>query len=156
MFSVHPHNLVGQIVDNGPQLFNLPPQRCHLIIIVVVLEGGNQSLYKEVTRIPPTCAMFPLINLHSRSPITAEYLITLVAPSLGPSITSWSNRPQFKRWNSTLISSSIPSAVRISLLVSRRCWVMMDMPKIWSSRTILVGKSFNISCVKIPTVILAI
>ena len=38
---------------------------------------------KEYASSHPTCAMFPLINLHSCSPIAAEYLIALVAPSLG-------------------------------------------------------------------------
>ena len=48
------------------------------------------------------------------------------------------------------------SEVRISLLDSRQCWAMMDMLKIWSSNTILVGKSFDTSSVAIPTAILVI
>ena len=156
MFSVHPGDLILQVIDDGLQLFNLPLQSHHLVVIVVVLEGQIRVSTKKLLGFPPTCAMFPSINLHSHSPIAAEYLITLVAPSLGLSITSWSRRHQFRRWNNTLASSSTLSEVRISLLDSRRCWATTDMPKIWSSRTILVGKSFDTSPVAIPTAILVI
>ena len=94
MLLLSPPDLIFQVFDNGFQLFDLPPQCCHLVIIAIVLEGGLVSYSsKEYASRPPTCAMFPLINLHSHSPIAAEYLIALVAPSFGLSITPWSKRP---------------------------------------------------------------
>ena len=157
MFSVHPCDLILQVIHHGLQLFNLPLQHCHLIVIVVVLEGRLvRYSSKEYASSPLTCAMFPSINLHNCSPIAAEYLIALVAPSLGLSVTSWSKRPQFKRWNRTLVSASTTSAVRISLLTSNWCWATTGKPETWSSRTMLVGKLFDTSPVAIPTTIAAI
>ena len=120
VFLVQPGDLILPVIYHCLQLINLPLQSHYLPIIVVVLDKGLVSYSsKEYASSPPTCATFPLINLHSRSPIAAEYLIALVAPSLGQSITSWSRRPQLRRWNNTLASSSTLSEVRISLLDSK-------------------------------------
>ena len=113
MFLIHPGDLILQVIDDGLQLFNLPLQSRHLVIVVVELEGQIRVSTKKLLGFPPTCAMFPSINLYSCSPIAVEYLIALVAPSLGLSITSWSRRPQFRRWNNTLASSSTLSEVSV-------------------------------------------
>ena len=94
MLSVHSCDLILQVIHHGLQLFNLPLQSRHFCIVVVVLDEGLVSYSsKEYASSPPTYAMFPLISLHSCSPIAVEYLIALVVPSLGLSITSWSRRP---------------------------------------------------------------
>ena len=66
VLSVHSSDLILQVVYHGLQLFDLPFQSCHFRIIVVVLDEGLVSYSsKEYASSPPTCAMFPLINLHS-------------------------------------------------------------------------------------------
>ena len=81
VFSVHSCDLILQVIHHCLQLFNLPLQSRHFCIIVVVLNKGLVSYSsKEYASSPPTCAMFPSINLHSRSPITAEWHHPLVYP----------------------------------------------------------------------------
>ena len=94
VLSVHSGDLILQVVYNGLQLFDLPLQSCHLHIIVVVLDKGLVSYSsKEYASRPPTCAMFPSINLthlsHSHLSMNCPGVITTadgVEDSFVPSV----------------------------------------------------------------------
>ena len=58
MFSVHPGDLILQVVDDGLQLFDLPLQSHHLAIVVVDLEGQIRVSTKKLLGFPPPMQCF--------------------------------------------------------------------------------------------------
>ena len=53
MFSIHPGDLILQVIDDGLQLFDLPLQSHHLVIIVVGLKGRIRVSTKKLLGFPP-------------------------------------------------------------------------------------------------------
>ena len=106
------------------------------MLCVQILEEESQKFLSNGNFGSPTWRVFPLINLQSCLPITAEYWILREAVSEGESIISWSQRPRFKMSNIKRLFSS----VKYIHWSSKRWDTKILSPNNWSSRTRPMGK----------------